>query len=152
MRSCQSRIVGVVSMLYLVALPLGAQGAAKPDPERVKAARQVLNASGAVDLMVSAMKANIPAQRNAMPQVPAVFWERFEQRLIADAPQFLDSVAVVYAGAFTLSELQQLAAFYASPLGKRLVAAQPAIVTQTAQIGQRWGARIGAEVGASIEP
>ena len=140
----------IVAVLVSLATPLPAQ--ARPDPDRLAAAHRLLRASGAADLMVTAMKANIPVQRTAMPQVPAAFWERFEQRLVTDSPQFLDSIAVVYAAVFPLQDLQQLIAFYESPLGRRLVAAQPAILTQSSAVGQRWGARLGAAVAATLEP
>ena len=143
------RLCSLVVVLTSLAAALPAQ---TPDSSRVMAARELLRASGAADMMIAAMKANIPTQRIAMPQIPPAFWERFEQRLVSDAPQFLDSVAVVYAGAFTLQDLQELAAFWASPVGRRLREAQPAIATQTTKIGQRWGARIGAEIAVSLEP
>lgn len=134
------------------AMPLPAQVSAKPDEGRLAAAHRLLEASGSAELMLTAMKANIPVQRAAMPQVPPAFWTRFEQRLVVEAPAFLDSIAVVYAGAFTLQELQQLIAFYESPIGRRLRAVQPDLVAQSSQIGQRWGARLGASIAAGLEP
>ena len=140
----------IVALLASLAASLPAQ--ARPDAERLAAAHRLLRASGAAELMVTAMKANIPVQRTAMPQVPAAFWDRFEQRLVSDSPQFLDSIAVVYASVFTLQDLQQLVAFYESPLGRRLRNAQPEILTQSSAVGQRWGARLGAAVAQSLEP
>ena len=124
---------------------------AKPDAARVTAARRALEAGGVVDAMLAAIRANIPAQRAATPQLPAEFWTRFETRLVQDAPQLVDSIAVVYARTFTLEELDALTAFYRSPVGQRLRQAQPALVTETSGIGQRWGQRIGAEIGASLQ-
>lgn len=122
-----------------------------PDPARITAARTFLDASGTVNTMVAAMRANLPVQRAAMPQVPAEFWTRFEARVIQDAPQLLDSLAVVYASRFSLEDLKALTAFYNSPVGQRLRELQPALVAEGSAIGQRWGARIGAEVGASLQ-
>jgi len=124
----------------------------KPDSSRIAAARRVLVANGSAELMVTMIKANIPTQRAAMPDVPAEFWDRFEARVVTDAPQLVDSIAVLYASTFTEDELNQLAAFYESPIGQRLRGAQRDLLLEGTAIGQRWGARIGAEIGASLSP
>ena len=122
-----------------------------PDARRLATARTVLEASGAVEAMIAGIRANLPAQRQAMPQVPTEFWTRFEERVIKDAPQLVDSIAVVYAGVFTQAELDALLAFFRSPTGTRYRALQPTLLAETTAIGQRWGQRIGSEVGASLQ-
>src|SRR5262245_8311675 len=148
------RVGGVLACLLLTTVAPGhaqqVPNQALPDAAGLAAAKNFLDASGTVDAMVAAMKANLPAQRAAMPQVPAEFWARFETRAVQDAPQLLDSLAVVYARNFSVDDLQALAAFYRSPVGQRLRDLQPALVAEGAAIGQRWGARIGAEVAATL--
>jgi hypothetical protein len=122
-----------------------------PDAARLAAAKRALQASGSVDVMIAAMRANLPAQKAALPQVPDEFWTRFEARIEQDAPVLLDSIAVLYAQTFTTAELEAFTAFYQSPAGRRLKAKQPSIVAQSSAIGQRWGSRIGAEIGAALE-
>lgn len=128
------------------------QTPAAADPARVTAARAVLDASGTVEAMVAAMRANLPAQRQIAPQLPAEFWMRFEERIVRDAPQLVDSIAVLYARSFTLTELEAMAAFYRSKVGQRLRQLQPTLVAEGSAIGQRWGSRIGAEIGAALQP
>lgn len=147
----QYQLSSVVGIMCLLASATHAQQAPPPDPARLAAAKQVLEASGSLETMLAAMKANLPAQRTASPQIPAEFWTRFEARIVKDAPQLADSIAVVYASMFTLQDLQALVLFYRSPVGRRLRERQPALAMQGAAIGQRWGMRIGAEVGASLE-
>lgn len=122
-----------------------------PDAARLAAAHHVLAASGTMDAMVALMRANLPAQRAATPQLPAEFWTRFEARMIQDLPQLVDSIAVVYAARFTQQELEALVAFYNSPVGQRLRELQPTLVAESSAMGQRWGMRIGVEVGASLQ-
>jgi hypothetical protein len=126
--------------------------ASPPDSARLAAARAVISASGTVDAMVAGMKAALPAQKAMNTQLPDEFWSRVEKRLAEDAPQLADSIAVVYATHFTRPELESLTAFYHSPAGMRLRELQPQIIAEASAIGQRWGMRIGAEIGASLKP
>ena len=50
----------------------------------------------------------------------------------------------------TAPDLEGLLAFYRSPLGRRLIAIQPSIVRDSGQIGQRWGAQLGAMVSEQL--
>ena len=143
-------VVPVVVCLFAAPLA-GQKPSASPEARRLAMAHQVLDASGTIETMVAALKANIPTQRAANPQIPAEFWTRFEERLIHDMPQLVDSIAVLYAARFTQQELESILAFHQSPAGKRLRVLQPSLVSESAVIGQRWGARIGAEIGASLQ-
>ena len=137
--------------VMLVALQSVAARAQAPDAARVTLARRVLDASGTVETIAAAMRANLPAQRMANPQIPAEFWTRFEARIAQEMPLLLDSIAVLYAARFTQQELSGLLAFHQSPTGRRLRELQPSLVTESSAIGQRWGMRIGAEIGASLQ-
>lgn len=141
-------LLGACTLVVIQAAPAGAQA---PDAARVTLARRVLDASGTVETIAAAMRANLPAQRSANPQIPAEFWTRFESRIVQDMPQLLDSIAVLYAAKFTQQELSGLLTFYQSPTGRRLRTLQPSLVTESSAIGQRWGMRIGAEIGASLQ-
>jgi hypothetical protein len=100
--------------------------------------------------MLAGMRAALPTQRRAMPQVPAEFWAEFEARIIADSSALIDSMAVLYAGTFSLPELNQLESFYTSPIGQHFRTVQPTLVAQGAGIGQRWGARVGAATAEAL--
>jgi hypothetical protein len=125
--------------------------AQQPNPARLAAAKRFLDASGSVALMLAAMKANLPAQRQANPQIPAEFWDRFEARIGREAPQLMDSIAVLYARSFTEQELMGMVTFYQSPVGQRLRQLQPTLAAESSAMGQRWGMRLGAEIGASLQ-
>lgn len=138
------------ALALLIAAPLAAQS--RPSGDAIAAAKRFLDAAGVARVMVATMQAAIPAQRQATPQLPAEFWTRFEQRMHSDLPMLVDSIAVVYATQFTVAELDGLTAFFLSPLGQRFVQAQTALTTESMAVGQRWGMRIGAEIGATLRP
>lgn len=143
------RLFGFAVLAALAAAaPLTAQ--ARPDAAGIAAARRLLDAAGVARTMVAAMRQAIPAQRQATPDLPEAFWTRFEERLQSDLPLLVDSIAVVYARHFTVTELDGLAQFFRSPLGQRFVDTQPLLTTESMAVGQRWGMRIGAEIGAML--
>jgi uncharacterized protein len=145
----------VIIVGFLFALSTLAPGAVSaqdaPDhPARTTAAREILKSSGAVETMIAAMRANVASQKEAMQDVPPEFWVRFEDRMVKDAPQLSDSIAIIYARTFSLKELQELAAFYRSAVGRRLVEVQPRLIAEGAAVGQRWGARLGEEIANEL--
>jgi hypothetical protein len=146
-------ITGTLACVLLMSTEGIAQAPKAPAPNagRLAAAHQVLEAGGTVETIVAAMQANLPAQRMANPQIPAEFWTRFQARLVDQVPQLIDSIAVLYAAKFTQQELDALLEFYRSSTGRRLRELQPVLVTESSAIGQRWGMRIGAEIGASLQ-
>lgn len=137
-------LVGSQSSLF-------AQQATPVSAERLAGARDLLKASGAVDVMIATIRAALPAQKQATPNVPEDFWKRFEARIIEEAPVLADSIATIYARRFTAAELKEMTAFYLSPVGRKLREVQPDIVTESSAVGQRWGGRIGAEIAKSMQ-
>ena len=67
-----------------------------------------------------------------------------------DVGVLADSIASVYATKFSLGELQQLTAFYNSPIGRRAVELQPEIISESSAVGQRWGRSIGEQIAKEL--
>ncbi|MGH7524565.1 MAG: DUF2059 domain-containing protein [Gemmatimonadales bacterium] len=130
----------------------GDSAASPPDSARMATARAMVEASGMAEAMVTSMRTALVAQRQATSQLPEEFWTRVEAQMVKDAPQLADSVAGVYAANFSLSELESLVAFYRSPIGQRVRQLQPTLIAQSSAIGQRWGMRIGNEIGSTLKP
>jgi uncharacterized protein len=148
--SVRKVVLVILTALALgAAPPVGAQRASV-DPGTATTIRRLLDLTGAAKLALQSMEQMLPSQRAANPQVPAAFWDAFLAHARRDVPQLVDSLIPVYAAHFTKAELDQLVQFYESPLGRRLSAAQPRVTQESMQVGQRWGARIGGEVGDSV--
>lgn len=152
-RSCPARLA--LLLLAFLALPctLAAQagsGGGAPDAARLKVARRVVAASGAEDIILKNIEMGLPAQRVQNPNIPAEFWTRFATRARADIGTMVDSLAPVYASRFSKAELDQLLAFYESPVGRHVAAEQLAIAQESQQAGVRWGARMGAAVAIEL--
>lgn len=60
--------------------------------------------------------------------------------------ELLAQAAKLYAARFTEQELKEMAAFYKSPLGKKMVVQEPLVLEETFNYVQQWGPRVGEEV------
>jgi uncharacterized protein len=130
---------------------LAAQSDTSVDAQKTAVIGQLLDATHAADQVLNVMEAGLPAMRQATSDVPAIFWDRFVDQARARRHELLAALVPLYARTFELSELEALVQFYRSPLGQRLIDVQPALARDSMQVGQSWGARIGAEVGRQLE-
>jgi uncharacterized protein len=60
--------------------------------------------------------------------------------------EVLNDVAKIYASRFTEQELKDTLAFYRSPLGRKLLVEEPAILDQSMRNAQNWANRLSEEV------
>ena len=139
------------AFVFAAATSAVAQAVQPQDSARSGAARQLLVLMGAADAALSVMEAQLPAQRAAMPQVPAEFWAEFLSLAKRDLGQLVEAMVPMYATRFSLEELGALTAFYGSPVGRRLATLQPELAKEAAAVGQQWGARLGAEAAQVLE-
>jgi len=146
-------LAGVALGVLGLATPTAAQAPAPVAVAASKAAiiRRILQRTQAVDRALSAIEAAMPAQRMSNPQVPKGFWDELLARARGDTARLADLLTRVYDSQFSAAELEQLAAFYDSPVGRHMIQAQPTIVAQTMQAGQLWGARLSADVMQDLQ-
>jgi uncharacterized protein len=137
-------------LLFTASAAAAQAPAPAPDARKAAVIRQLLEETHAADQMIAVVETNLPAQRAAMPGIPAVFWDRFIAGVRAQRGELLDAIVPIYARAFDLAELEQLLAFYKTPLGQRLIVLQPSLLRDSTQVGQLWGARIGQAVGEQL--
>ena len=120
------------------------------DSVKLRLIGAVLKESHAVDIMLQSLEAWSSSQRTANPAIPPVFWDRF---LAAAREQKGELGAIfiqIYDRHFTADDLRQLLAFYRTPIGRKLLAEQPAITQGAMAAGQQWGQRLGFEIGQKM--
>ncbi len=71
------------------------------------------------------------------------FWKKFQQKV---RPQELvEMVVPIYAKYFEQADVEQLLAFYESPIGKKFVEIQPKLMKESMEAGAEWGKRLATE-------
>lgn len=143
------RIIGAG---LVVASLFGTEAAAQvPSPESLAKAQQLMDTVGSAATVIQMMNELIPVQlaeqRKAQPQIPDVFWDElgktFQEEVVTATPDMMARMAAIYAARFTVSEMDQLIAFYATDLGKKALREMPGVMREAMSVGQEWGRNIG---------
>lgn len=143
------------TVLVLVLLPMALQaqsgvGRKGPDANQLGLAKRLVQASGAEAIILKSIELTLPAQRAQNPTINPEFWDRFTTKARTEVGVLVDSLAPIYARRFSKAELEQLVAFYESPVGRHIVGEQGEIVQESQALGVRWGTRLGAAIAVEL--
>lgn len=137
----RARAAAVAIALLLLAAAAWSDEAQTPSTDtRSAKARQLLELSGAGTLGVQMMAQMLPALKQMAPQAPEAFWQEFMAE--ARPESLVDLIVPIYVKHFEEAELDELIAFYASPIGRKTVERLPAITAESMSVGQAWGEEI----------
>jgi len=78
------------------------------------------------------------------PMVPPEFWTGLREEI--DMDEFVDMLIPVYEKHLSHEDIKGLIDFYESPLGRKMVATQPALMQDSMALGQEWGADLARRV------
>ena len=119
------------------------------DPALEADIRRLIDASGGAGLGKQMFEAMMTNMAQAMPQIPAAFWESAKAEFQPD--EFTALLVPVYAKYYSQAEIQELIAFYQTPLGRKMVATNPAVVQDSMAAGQVWGQQIAQRVITKLQ-
>jgi hypothetical protein len=128
------------------------------DPELLAAASDLQTTNGSAARMDELIDAMIPAMIDLIRQGDATiskdvldaFANEFRTEMKAAIPQVLDETACVMARHYALADMQQLKAFYASPLGQKLLKESTPVAKEMFAVGQAWGQATGAAAARHV--
>lgn len=151
-------IIRVFAALVLAATVMAAPASAQQtaaDPARLTAARDLFRAMGsesqmkvAIETMTTGLANIVKQQRPGAASVIDDVFRKLKEKFLARTTEVSDMVAPLWAEKFTADELRDIARFFQSPIGKKLVEVQPELMQRSMQMGMAWGQRIGQEVEA----
>ena len=124
------------------------------DPVALAKAKELIGISNLIamrDQMVSLIEAQIAglvleANPGQEGKVDKAVKDLIQPALKRRIPEYLNLAAGIYAEHFTRAELEQLVAFYKSPLGQKLVREQGDLVPVMTKMSREWVNRVGNEV------
>ncbi|NJM35515.1 MAG: DUF2059 domain-containing protein [Rhodomicrobium sp.] len=132
-------------------------GSANIAPEKLKAARDLLEATNAdaqftaiIPLMFRQMRQALPsAGPGQQEQVNQVF-DEIQKQFIERRGEIIDQIVLLYASRFTAEEMNKLAEFYRTETGQKFIAAMPELAQQAMVVGNAWGQKIAREAEQKI--
>jgi len=131
--------------------------AAPPTPAAMQAAGEIAKLSGATTLfgpliagVVEQSKLLFLQQNPALGKDLNEIAANMRTELAPRMSELTDQVAKIYTERFTEQELQQLLAFYQSPIGKKMVAEQATVVNASLHYAQDWATKLSDEVTARM--
>src|SRR5262245_31529794 len=152
-------MVGVLVAGLLQAGPGAAQApAAAPDPEALTAAKELVTSMKLADqlrtllpIIMQGMKPAIVQNRPAVERdydaMLPVLLEVTNQRI----GEYIEVMATIYARNFTADELRQVAAFYQTPTGRKMLEKLPSLTQESMAAGQRFGQALSKEFETRIK-
>lgn len=126
-------------------------------PDGLAAARQLITAMRATDqfkqLLPNIMQALKPALVQGRPEVERDFDAMMPvliDGMSSRVNELVEQIADIYARNFTVDEMHQLTAFYATPVGLKLLDKTPVISRESLTLGQAFGQKVATELQGRI--
>jgi|SRR5215470_7145293 len=155
MSKLNSLVAGAIVAFALSCGPIAAQPA--PPPDAMAAARELVTVTRAADqlkaLLPLIMQQLKPAIVQGRPEVERDFDAMVPIMLeIANtrSAAMIEEVAGVYARNFSAGEMQQLIAFYRTPVGQKFLEKTPVVMKESMAVGQKFGQSIAGELRARM--
>lgn len=98
--------------------------------------------------MLQASNSEIPER--ALPIMEKELVALLSAKMVAPGG-LVEKVVPVYHKYFTHKEIQELLAFYASPVGKKTIQVLPSVINESMMLGQQWGQSLGPEIGQRVQ-
>jgi uncharacterized protein len=116
------------------------------------AVKEYLKATGSMKAFTVALDQMVDMHKqNNTSGLSDSFWNELRDEMALSLNELVDMLAPVYAKHLSITDLNEVTAFYNSPAGKKMAEATPAILQDSMQVGQAWGAEVGARIAKRIE-
>lgn len=131
-------------LLIVITVSVTGSAQSKTYPETLK---KYLEASGSMSAFKSAVTSMMGSFKSMNNSVPEEVWNELEKEFLGTSLDDLVSMLTpVYERHMTEAELNDVIKFYNSPTGKKLAEKTPAIMNESMEAGQTWGAGVGEKV------
>lgn len=156
--STARRYALIVAILAWVMPATGLRAQDQVDPDAYSAAVDLIEVSdigSSLNLLVDQIGGQLTARVEEL--VPAmkgqagpVVQEVLGPLWVSGRDQIMHEVAKAYALKLTAEELREIAAFYATPAGRKLTAVQPDLQNQVARIGRQWAQAVASQINQGV--
>ena len=139
---------GLLFLAAFVLLTFGAQAQRAEFKASVRKLMAVSGSDATLKMIPEQILSMIEQQAPALPEsVKVEIQAMFSEEALLS---LMDQMVPIYAKYYTQQDMDDLIAFYDTPLGKKLSTVQPQITLESMSVAQQWAAEIGQKVAAKI--
>ena len=139
---------GLLFLAAFVLLTIGAQAQSAEFKASVRKLMAVSGSDATLKMIPEQILSMIEQQAPALPEsVKVEIQAMFSEEALLS---LMDQMVPIYAKYYTQQDMDDLIAFYDTPLGKKLSTVQPQITLESMSVAQQWAAEIGQKVAAKI--
>ena len=106
--------------------------------------RQLLEVTGSGKLGVQVAQNLINQYRKSYDNVDSQFWDGLTKKLNPD--ELISLIVPIYDKHFSEEDIDQIIAFYKTPVGIKLISSMSTIMQESMQVGEKWGQKISEQV------
>jgi hypothetical protein len=133
-----------ISILFLFLLFICSQTFAQRSTTYSATLKKMLQVAGTEATFSMAIKQMVSMFKEQKSAVPDSVWNALEAEFGNTSMDELVTMLVpVYEKHLTEKDLQEMIAFYQTPVGKKYAEKSPFIMQESMQVGQQWGMQVG---------
>ena len=133
-------------ILSFCVLSLSANAQSTSKTEKIN---QLMELMGSGKMAIQMMNQMMDSFKSSYSNVNDTFWEDFKKEIKAE--DITNMIIPIYDKHYTESDIDQLIAFYNSPIGKKMIATMPQVMHESMVAGQAWGKQISEKVIAKLK-
>jgi uncharacterized protein len=152
-RAVRAITLGASMLGIALTSSIGTAVAQQPSAAALATAKELITVKGATALWAPLVPGVIEQAKSVFLQTNPMLSKdlnevaaKLRTEYAARSAEVVNDVAKLYAERFSEQELKDALAFYKSPLGKKMVTEEPAILDQSMRNAQSWANRLSEEV------
>lgn len=110
------------------------------EAKKIQNIKKLIEITGSQDIQEQIVAQIFSSMKVQYPEVPAKVWDTFAAEFKPD--ELFDELIPIYAKYYTNEEIEQLIAFYDTPVGKKTIQILPQLSLESAELGVKFGQRI----------
>lgn len=134
----------LILSLCVLSLSANAQSTSK-----IQKINQLLELTGSGKMAIQMMDQIMGSLKTTHSKTSEDFLKEFKKEVKAE--DLTNMIIPIYDKHYTESDIDQLIAFYNSPIGKKMISTMPQVIQESMVVGQTWGKQIIEKIQAKLK-
>ncbi len=134
----------LILSLCVLSLSANAQSTSK-----IQKINQLLELTGSGKMAIQMMDQIMGSFKTTHSKTSEDFLKEFKKEVKAE--DLTNMIIPIYDKHYTESDIDQLIAFYNSPIGKKMISTMPQVIQESMVVGQTWGKQIIEKIQAKLK-